>query len=264
MSLASNDSSSSLLASSKRTNGSALKQSTTVDDAPDPEEVLARILGPLPNATTSEDNRIGRITEDDLDFDFDFGGLALRELAKGGAEPAAVDSYRPQTVEDCRSSRARVAYSSCTHSFQIVERDKAKFEELHRSIRACDDILSSVESNLTSFRNDLAAVSADIESLQARSTALNVRLENRRAVEKSLGPIVEELSVSPMVVSKISEGHIDETWVKILAEVDKRAAAQKKNPQQPQSKALTDVGPLLEKLVLKVLEAQPPFQSALC
>jgi hypothetical protein len=106
---------------------------------------------------------------------------------------------------------------------------------------------------LTSFRNDLAAVSADIESLQARSSALSVRLENRKAVEKILGPIIEELSVSPMVVQKIAEGHIDETWVKILAEVDKRATAQKKNTQQPESKALADVGPLLEKLVLKVL-----------
>lgn len=113
-------------------------------------------------------------------------------------------------------------------------------------------MLNSVETNLTSFRNDLAAVSADIESLQARSTALNVRLENRKAVEKGLGPIVEELSVSPLVVSKISEGHIDEAWIKVLAEVDKRAMAYRKSTTQPPSKALADLGPLLDKLVLKV------------
>lgn len=133
------------------------------------------------------------------------------------------------------------------------ERDRARFEELHRSIRACDDILSSVETNLTSFRNDLAAVSADIESLQARSSTLNTRLENRRAVEKGLGPVVEELSVSPAVVSRISEGHIDEAWIKVLAELDKRATAHKKSSQQFQSKAISDMGPLLEKLVLKVM-----------
>ncbi|KAK4156229.1 Sac2 family-domain-containing protein [Chaetomidium leptoderma] len=235
LSLVSNDSSSSLLGASKRINGSALKQSSTVGDAPDPEAVLARLLGPLPDTVAAEEDRAGRITEDDLDVDFDFGGVSLRELAGGGADRTTADTYRPQTVED-------------------FERDKAKFEDLHRSIRACDDILSSVESNLTSFRNDLAAVSADIESLQARSTTLNVRLENRKAVEKALGPTVEELSVSPMVVSKISEGHIDEAWVKILAEVDKRATAQKKSAQQTQSKALADVGPLMEKLVLKAVE----------
>jgi hypothetical protein len=248
----SNDSSSSLLASSKRANGSALKQSTTVGDAPDPEEVLARILGPLPDPATPGNSQPGRITEDDLEGEFDFGGLSLRELASEDADQAVVDRYKPQTIEDCRLTRAHVAVTSCTHSFQIVNRDKAKFEELHRSICACEDILSSVESNLTSFRNDLAAVSADIESLQARSTSLNVRLENRKAVEKRLGPLVEELCVSPVVVSKISEGHIDEAWVKILAEVDKRATAYKKNSQQMPSKALADVGPLLEKLVHKV------------
>jgi septal ring factor EnvC (AmiA/AmiB activator) len=186
-----------------------------------------------------------------LELDFDFRGLSLRELAEGGR--AVADTDRPQTVEDCTSSRVNAAFSSCTYRFKIVERDKAKFEDLHRSIRACDDILSSVESNLTSFRNDLAAVSADIESLQARSTALNVRLENRKAVEKALAPVVEELSVSPTFVSKISEGHIDEAWIKTLADLDKRAMAQKKNSQQTSSKALADVGPLLEKLVLKVL-----------
>lgn len=85
--------------------------------------------------------------------------------------------------------------------------------------------------------------------------ALNVRLENRRAVEKALGPVVEELSVSPLVISKISEGHIDEAWVKTLAEVDKRAAAYKNSSgSQRQSKAWSDMGPLLEKLILKAIE----------
>ena len=95
-------------------------------------------------------------------------------------------------------------------------------------------------------------MSADIETLQARSEALSVRLENRKAVERGLGPLVDELSVSPLVITTIAEGHIDENWVKVLAEVDKRATVHKKIAEQPQSKALADVGPLLEKLVIKV------------
>ncbi len=123
------------------------------------------------------------------------------------------------------------------------ERDRAKFEDLHRAIRACDDVLNSVETNLTSFRNDLALVSADIETLQARSTALNVRLENRRVVERGLGPVVDELSVSPAVVSKIADGHIDEQWVQVLKEVDRRAAAYADNSaSQRRSKAVADLG----------------------
>lgn len=80
-----------------------------------------------------------------------------------------------------------------------------------------------------------------------------MRLENRKAVEKGLGPLVEELSVSPLVVSKIAEGAVDESWVRVLAELEKKYEAYKRNvKQQGQGKVLEDLGPLLEKLILKV------------
>lgn len=134
-----------------------------------------------------------------------------------------------------------------------VERDKAKFEDLHRSIRACDDVLNSVESNLASFQNDLATVSAEIETLQSRSTALSLRLENRKLVESGLGPIVEEISVSPAIVRKIVDGVIDEAWVKALAEVEKRSKAMDiKSKENRNIKGVRDLKPLLENLVNKV------------
>ena len=137
--------------------------------------------------------------------------------------------------------------------FVLDERDKTKFEDLHRSIRACDDVLSSVEINLTNFQNDLAAVSAEIETLQARSTALGIRLENRKLVESMLGPVVEEISLSPLVVKKIVDGVIDESWVKALTEVEKRSKAiEIKSREQTATKALGDLKPLLLNLVNKV------------
>ncbi|EQB51076.1 Vps52/Sac2 family protein [Colletotrichum gloeosporioides Cg-14] len=236
LSLVSNDSSNSFLAS-RKVNGSGLKQSQTTYEGPDSVEILGQILDTPSLPTPGVNGTAGTIAEKDLEFQFDFNGLSLRELASSDATATDdADGYRRQTAEEYETS-------------------KSQFEDLHRSIAACDGVLSSVETNLTSFRNDLATVSADIETLQARSTALNVRLENRRAVEKAFGPVVEELSVSPLVVSKISEGHIDETWVKMLAEVDKRATAYKKNTASPrQSKAWADLGPLLEKLTMKAIE----------
>ncbi|KAK1516133.1 Vps52/Sac2 family protein [Colletotrichum paranaense] len=232
LSLVSNDSSNSFLAS-RRVNGSGLKQSQTTYDGPDSVEILGQILdtAPASEATTIT------ISENDLELDFSFEGLSLRELASSDdIDRSDADSYRRQTAEEFEAS-------------------KAQFEDLHRSIAACDGVLGSVETNLTSFRNDLAAVSADIETLQSRSAAMNVRLDNRKAVEKAFGPVVEELSVSPHVVSKISEGQIDETWVRMLAEVDKRATAYKKSvSNQGESKAWADLGPLLEKLTMKAVE----------
>ncbi|KAI1361791.1 Vps52-domain-containing protein [Xylaria arbuscula] len=250
LSLASTDSSAStVVASSRRAAGSNLKQTTTAYVGPDPVDVLGALLrgslgpgsppssDPPPSSSTS-------ITSDDLAAVFDFGDMSLRSLALSDEPQASYIDKRPQSAEE-------------------HEIAKAKFEDLHQSIQACDEILASVETNLASFRNDLASVSADIETLQARSTTLNVRLENRKAVEKELAPIVEEISVSPIVVAKIADGHVDEAWVKALNEIDKRETTYKKNdPGSEQNKGLQDLGPLLEKLVQKAIERIRDFLVA--
>ena len=139
----------------------------------------------------------------------------------------------------------------------IDEKEKEKFEELHQSIRACDEVLRNVESNLTSFKNDLGAVSAEIETLQARSLALSVRLENRKTVEKVLGPIVEEITISPAVIRKISEGTMDEAWIRALSEVEKRSKAlDAKSKEGRKIKGLDNLKPLLGHLITKVLQSQ--------
>ncbi|POR36638.1 Vacuolar protein sorting-associated protein 52 A [Tolypocladium paradoxum] len=247
LSLVSNDSSASLLSSSRRPNGSGLRQSSTIPDVPDSLETLEKLLSPHGGSGDDDaEKRTSSIVDADIEFDVDFGGLSLKDLVSSQApEDAPVGTRRPQTIQD-------------------YEKDKSKFEDLHRSITACDDVLNSVETNLASFRNDLAAVSADIESLQARSTALNRRLQNRKEVEKTLGPLVEELSLSPETISKISGGHIDESWAKMLSEVDRRAAAHKKKTSSGSAhyKAAEELGPLLEKLTLKAIERIRDFLVA--
>ncbi|KAI0394364.1 Vps52-domain-containing protein [Xylariaceae sp. FL0594] len=242
LSLASATSSaSSLLASSRRATGSTLKQTTTAYTGPDPVDVLESLLDKRKPPQEFE----SIITSEDLEAEYDFGGLSLRSLALSEEPLSTVGEGRRQQSTD-------------EH-----QQEKAKFEDLHQSIQACDKILDSVEVNLASFRNDLATVSADIETLQARSAALSVRLENRKAVEKGLAPAVEEISVSPLVVAKIADGHIDEAWIKALHEVDKRATAYKKGESNAErNKGLQDLGPLLEKLVQKAVERIRDFLVA--
>jgi hypothetical protein len=68
-------------------------------------------------------------------------------------------------------------------------------------------------------------------------------------VEKLLGPSVEDLSLSPAVVRKISEGPIDENWVKALSDLEKRTKLIESRQQDQQKlKALDDLKPLLENL----------------
>ena len=119
--------------------------------------------------------------------------------------------------------------------------------------KACDNVLKSVELSLTSFQKDLGTVSAEIETLQSRSTTLNTRLENRRVVEKLLGPAVEEVSIAPAVVKTIAEGPIDHEWVKAVDDLEKRSKIiDDKVKGSEKVRAVTDIKPLLDNLTNKV------------
>ena len=169
----------------------------------------------------------------------DFGGLSLAEFAN--AAP---------TVVQGRS--AGVKEASVAEDF---ETEKNKFSDLHKSILACDEVLKSVETYLTSFQADLANVSTEIESLQNRSTALNNRLENRRAVERVLGPEVEALAIPPAVVRKITEGAVDDSWVKALDELEKRSRSiDAKLKEVKDIKAIQDVRPFIDDVSGKAVE----------
>ncbi|RFU78397.1 vps52 sac2 family [Trichoderma arundinaceum] len=243
LSLVSSDSTTSLLASSRKPNGSEARQGPTTAQVPDSVDVLERLLAADSEIVGKPQSRTSLITEEDLELDVEFGGLSLKELATQSFDEDVTSLRRPQSASE-------------------YEKDKARFDALHRSIVACDDILNSVEINLADFRNDLSTVSADIETLQTRSSALSRRLENRKRIEKALGPLVEELSVSPDTISRITTGHIDELWAKTLNEMDKRAVAIKKLSGTQQGKASEELGPILEKLILKAVERIRDFLVA--
>ena len=108
--------------------------------------------------------------------------------------------------------------------------------------------------SLTSFQKDLGLVSAEIETLQSRSTAINTRLENRKVVEKLLGPAVEDISISPSTIRTISEGSIDEIWLEALTDLEKRSLVISAKAREPSPmRAITDIKPLLENLINKVM-----------
>ncbi|KAI9672523.1 MAG: hypothetical protein M1817_003289 [Caeruleum heppii] len=220
-------------------NGSALRHETvssTPDDVPDPLEVLDQIVG---TSLRSKDLKSSWGGTNDIEENVDFGGLSLQEFAD-----------QPLDLE-----HGHVDVATNTHFIREYDKERSQYEELHRSILGCDNVLSSVEAYLTSFQADLGAVSAEIETLQARSTALNDRLENRKKVEKLLGPALEDISVPPAVVAKISEGSIDEEWSRALVELESRAkAVEKRVAEGTKVKALDDIKPLIERLHTRASE----------
>ncbi|XP_014554375.1 hypothetical protein COCVIDRAFT_105076 [Bipolaris victoriae FI3] len=212
-------------------------------NVPDPIHVLEAIMGGPPrNGPTTNGHGGGDVLgkPEQLDEHVNFQGLSLQDfVADKPAErqpPTSVHTYSAQSVEE-------------------YDKDKDTFEDLHKSILACDEVLKSVEANLTNFQSDLEAVSAEIESLQNRSIALNTKLENRKVVEKLLGPAVEDISISPAVVRKIAEGPVDEGFVRALAEVEKRSKTIRDKAQEnPDLMAVKDVKPLLDDLIHRAVE----------
>ncbi len=102
---------------------------------------------------------------------------------------------------------------------------------------------------MTNFQNDLGTVSAEIETLQNRSIGLNTKLENRRVVEKLLGPTVEEISIAPTIITRIAEGPIDHEWVEALKVLERRSKAIESRLAGPDKiLAVADIKPLLDDL----------------
>jgi hypothetical protein len=202
--------------------------------------VLEDILGPSRN--NEQDEGIGETIGDRLTIadGIDLGDLDLENFANASGEAKGVDATNDTVT---------------TEVFADFEKEKERFEDLHKSILACDEVLKSVESYLTSFQAELAAVSTEIETLQNRSTTLNNRLENRKAVDKVLGPEVEAFVIPPGVVRKITEGVVDEQWVKSLQELEKRSRSIDAKIKEGKSiKAAQDIQPFIEDVSNKAVE----------
>ncbi|KAL6719841.1 Vacuolar protein sorting-associated protein 52 [Lecanora helva] len=226
-----NDSSTSLI-SPRLPNGSSLKQ-----EVPLPEEhidslkLLGDIIGIPVNDEYLSASRDAVQEKPAILEDVDFNGLDLHEFLEA-------ENVTRLEEEDGKTPLAKE-----------YEEEKDKFEDLHKSILACDDVLSSVETSLFNFQKDLGAVSAEIETLQSRSTTLNTKLENRKAVEKLLGPAVEEVSISPAIITKLCDGPIDQAWVKALEVLEKRLNNVESKLSEPDKiLAASDLKPLLEDL----------------
>ena len=141
------------------------------------------------------------------------------------------------------------------YSLVLVDAEEKRLKDLHESIKEADVLLQSVEKHLTNFRADLSKVSAEIETLQSRSAALNLELDSRRSVEKLLGPYVEQIALSPVVVKKIADGPVDDVWVKALDDLQGRTESLDRGEKDAhKTKAANDLRPLINDLSNRAVE----------
>lgn len=105
MSLVSSDSSVSLLASSRRPNGSGARQvSAVTDQTARSIDALDRLLRTGTGGAPVVDTNAGLISDSDLELDFDFDGLSLTELATSIKEYQIREpTLKPQSKDECMS-----------------------------------------------------------------------------------------------------------------------------------------------------------------
>nr|POE94586.1 vacuolar protein sorting-associated protein 52 [Quercus suber] len=218
-------------------NGSSLKSElggSHTSASSNPVHLLESILGPLTIEHESESTNDKVYLQEKVQ-DFEFGGLSLEDFA-ASAVSAQQEQEHTLVIED-------------------FEKEKEKFDDLHNSVAEADKVLNSVETYLSHFQAELAAVSSEIEHLQDRSIALNNKLHNRRAVDKILGPEVEAFAIPPSVVRKITEGAVDDAWVKALEELEKRSKAiDAKLKDGKDVQASQDIRPFVEDVSTKAVE----------
>ena len=246
--LSANTSTASLPTQTRLPNGSSLRYEQRAEpEGPDPLDVLRSILGlPLAKSSKTQDSapEIEKtVPNTELASQIDFDSHSLTD-------------YLDQNTDHARQRTSELQSTD-------TQQERKKYEEFQQSITECDDVLASVERYLTKFQVDLGQVAAEIEDLQNRSLQINAKLENRRNIEKLLGPAVEELSLSPLTVRAICEGPVDEYFMQALKDIEARSnILETKLAEAEPVKAVEDLRPLINDLKAKALERIRDFVVA--
>ncbi|GAA94732.1 uncharacterized protein L969DRAFT_87539 [Mixia osmundae IAM 14324] len=140
--------------------------------------------------------------------------------------------------------------------------------DLHSQIATSSSLLDSLKAFLATFQTELAAVSGQIASLQDRGKTLDQRLVSRKALERSLRPLVESITITPDLVRKITETQIDETWLEAIARLESHLLAIKTGPRVAARQSLDNVAELLrikaaEKIRAFFVEALMPYKTSI-
>ncbi|CAK9051238.1 unnamed protein product [Durusdinium trenchii] len=180
----------------------------------------------------------------------DFGDLQelLESVQNGSEDPVAV------ALEQGVDETKRVA-GSIDHQLELLEEESVgdyvgsfqSFEELHQEIVATDSLLEKMERMLGTFQSDLSGISDEIRMLQGQSLQMNLKLQNRRALQSLMSDYVSSVVVSPQLVRQICEEEINEAYLGYLSELNKKLDHVKQQEMQ-KLPSCAQSAPELEKL----------------
>ncbi|KAF3327952.1 vacuolar protein sorting-associated protein 52 A isoform X1 [Carex littledalei] len=130
---------------------------------------------------------------------------------------------------------------------------------LHAKIEDCDLVFTEIASILSSFEAQIGLLSSEITNLREESTALGMKLRNRKLLEAKLAKFIEDIIASPRMVDTINDGEVNEEYLKNLEVLSKKLKFVEVDLMLNSSMALKDVKPELERLKQKAVEKASQF-----
>ncbi|KAF4619757.1 hypothetical protein D9613_005158 [Agrocybe pediades] len=126
-------------------------------------------------------------------------------------------------------------------------RTRAKdYIELHDQVQTSVSLLDNLESFLSTFQKDLAAVAGQISELQDRSKDIDSRLKTRKVrIERPLSSLLSEITVPPALATTILDTNVGEPWIDAILDLERRINTTK---ARTRVKAARDLGEVIEGL----------------
>jgi hypothetical protein len=131
---------------------------------------------------------------------------------------------------------------------------------LKEDVDACARILSSLQTKVESFQDNLGRISSDIRGLQRQSVELRVQTRNRVDAEAALGRVVQSLAIEPSLINAVfnAEDVANDDFLDALESLDAKLCAiggmKPSDASSPRILAVNDVAPELERLRVKACE----------
>ena len=131
---------------------------------------------------------------------------------------------------------------------------------LKEDVDACARILSSLQTKVESFQDNLGRISSDIRGLQRQSVELRVQTRNRVEAEAALGRVVQSLAIEPSLINAVfnAEDVANDDFLDALESLDAKLCAiggmKPSDASSPRILAVNDVAPELERLRVKACE----------
>ncbi|SCZ90581.1 BZ3500_MvSof-1268-A1-R1_Chr1-3g02079 [Microbotryum saponariae] len=129
-------------------------------------------------------------------------------------------------------------------------------------------LLKDLSAFLSTFQQDLSAVSGHVADLQGRSKTIEGRLQARKAVERSLHPYLESITLSPPLIHTIIETPVGDHWIDAIPELDQKLGAIRSGPRIQGRKALDEIAEALrvaaaQKILTHLVSLIKPFTTSI-